>query len=249
MPTALLAEDEPLLLAELREALADLWPELEVVAEAGDGAATLAALRRHAPDVAFLDINMPKASGLDVARMRPPGTAIVFLTAYGQHALDAFDIGAVDYLVKPLNRGRLLETIERLRQRLGQAAPAVQAPPPAPAPAPVAAPRYLSWIQASVGSMVRVITVDEVIFFQSDAKYTKVATSQVEALIRVPVKDLAAQLDPEEFIQISRGAIVNRRRIEAIYRREGQVEIRLKGRPEVLQVSAGFQGQPALRQM
>lgn len=247
MPTALLAEDEPLLLAELKEALADLWPELVIVAETGDGAATLAALRQHAPDLAFLDINMPKATGLDVARMRPPGTAIVFLTAYGQHALDAFDVGAVDYLVKPLNRGRLLETIERLRSRLDQpAAPAAQQ---APAAAPAQAPRYLSWIQASVGSMVRVITVDEVIFFQSDAKYTRVATSQVEALIRVPVKDLAAQLDPEEFIQVSRGAIVNRRRIEAIYRREGQVEIRLKGRPEVLQVSAGFQSQPALRQM
>lgn len=247
MPTALLAEDEPLLLAELKSALADLWPELVVVAETGDGAATLAALRQHAPDVAFLDINMPKATGLEVARMRPPGTAIVFLTAYGQHALDAFDVGAVDYLVKPLNRGRLLETIERLRRRLEQpAAPAAQQ---APAAASAQAPRYLSWIQASVGSMVRVITVDEVIFFQSDAKYTKVATSQVEALIRVPVKDLAAQLDPEEFIQVSRGAIVNRRRIEAIYRREGQVEIRLKGRPEVLQVSAGYQGQPALRQM
>ncbi len=245
MPTALLAEDEPLLLAELKEALADLWPELRIVAETGDGAATLAALREHAPDVAFLDINMPKATGLDVARMRPPGTAIVFLTAYGQHALDAFDVGAVDYLVKPLNRGRLLETIERLSARLAEpAAPVAQ-----PAVAPAQAPRYLSWIQASVGSMVRVITVDEVIFFQSDAKYTKVATSQVEALIRVPVKDLAAQLDPEEFIQISRGAIVNRRRIEAIYRREGQVEIRLKGRSEVLQVSAGYQGQPALRQM
>lgn len=247
MPTALLAEDEPLLLAELKEALADLWPELVIVAETGDGAATLAALRQHAPDVAFLDINMPKATGLDVARMRPPGTAIVFLTAYGQHALDAFDVGAVDYLVKPLNRGRLLETIERLRARLDQ--PAASAAQQAPAAAPVQAPRYLSWIQASVGSMVRVITVDEVIFFQSDAKYTRVATSQVEALIRVPVKDLAAQLDPEEFIQISRGAIVSRRRIEAIYRREGQVEIRLKGRPEVLQVSAGFQSQPALRQM
>ncbi|MCD2517966.1 LytTR family DNA-binding domain-containing protein [Massilia sp. G4R7] len=248
MPTALLAEDEPLLLAELKEALADLWPELSVVAETLDGMATLAALRRHAPDVAFLDINMPKASGLDVARMRPPGTAIVFLTAYGQHALDAFDVGAVDYLVKPLNRGRLLETIDRLRQRLEQAAPTA-VPAPAPMPSASAAPRYLAWIQASVGSMVRVITVDEVIFFQSDAKYTKVVTAQVEALIRVPVKDLVVQLDPEEFIQISRGAIVNRRRIEAIYRREGQVEVRLKGRPEMLQVSAGFQGQAALRQM
>lgn len=245
MPTALIAEDEPLLLAELKEALGDLWPELAIVAESTDGAAALAALRQHAPDVAFLDINMPKASGLDVARMCPPGTAIVFLTAYGQHALDAFDVGAADYLVKPLNRGRLLETIGRLRARTDRPAP------PAVAPAPVAAEpvRHLAWIQASVGNMIRVITTDEVIFFQSDAKYTKVATAQLEALIRIPVKDLALQLDPDEFIQVSRGAIVNRRKIEAIIRRDGQMDVRLKGRAEVLSVSTGYQGQAAFRQM
>ncbi|SFC71068.1 LytR/AlgR family response regulator transcription factor [Massilia yuzhufengensis] len=245
MPTALIAEDEPLLLAELKEALGDLWPELAIVAESTDGAAALAALRQHAPDVAFLDINMPKASGLDVARMCPPGTAIVFLTAYGQHALDAFDVGAADYLVKPLNRGRLLETIGRLRARTDRAAP------PAVAPAPVAAEpvRHLAWIQASVGNMIRVITTDEVIFFQSDAKYTKVATAELEALIRIPVKDLAVQLDPDEFIQVSRGAIVNRRKIEAIIRRDGQMDVRLKGRTEVLSVSTGYQGQAAFRQM
>ncbi|MDB5962747.1 MAG: Two component transcriptional regulator, LytTR family [Massilia sp.] len=247
MPTALLAEDEPLLLAELRDALADLWPALRIVAETTDGAATLAALRQHAPDVAFLDINMPKASGLDVARNCSATTAIVFLTAYNQHALDAFDIGAVDYLLKPLDRGRLLSTIERLKQRLGSVAgvpviPAVAAPP-------VAAPAYLSWIQASVGSLLRVITVDEVIYFQSDAKYTRVVTPQVEALIRMPVKNLAEQLDPQEFIQVSRGAIVNRRRIDAVMRRDGQMEIRLKGRQEVLGVSTGYQGQDAFRQM
>lgn len=244
MPTALLAEDEPLLMAELKEALADLWPELRIVAETTDGAATLAALRQHAPDVAFLDINMPKASGLEVARMRPPGTAVVFLTAYGQHALDAFDVGAADYLVKPLNRGRLLETIDRLRARAAR-----QETAPAVAPAPAEPVRYLAWIQASVGNMIRVITTDEVVFFQSDAKYTKVVTAQVEALIRVPVKDLMLQLDPDAFIQVSRGAIVNRRRIEAIIRRDGQMEVRLKGRPEVLAVSAGYQGQAAFRQM
>jgi len=245
MPTALLAEDEPLLLAELREALADLWPELEVVAEAMDGAATLAALKRHAPDVAFLDINMPKASGLDVARVCPPSTALVFLTAYGQHALDAFDVGAVDYLLKPLNRGRLLGSIERLKQRLGTAAPPA---PAVAAPAPET-PGYLSWIQASVGSLLRLITVDEVIYFQSDAKYTRVVTPQAEALIRMPVKNLVEQLDPQEFIQVSRGAIVNRRRIDAVLRRDGQMEVRLKGRDEVLGVSAGYQGQDAFRQM
>lgn len=246
MPTALIAEDEPLLLAELKEALADLWPELTIVAETSDGAATLAALRQHAPDVAFLDINMPKATGLDVARVRPANTAVVFLTAYGQHALDAFDVGAVDYLVKPLNRGRLLDAIGRLQQR-------VPSPPneiaPAQASAAGSAPAYLSWIQASVGSLLRVITVDEVLYFQSEAKYTKVVTPQVEALIRIPVKDLVAQLDPQEFIQLSRGSIVNRRRIDAIRRRDGQMDVHLKGRDEVLAVSAGFQGQQAFRQM
>lgn len=244
MPTALLAEDEPLLLAELREALADLWPELKIVAETADGASTLVALRQYQPDVAFLDINMPKASGLAVARMRPSSTAVVFLTAYGQHALDAFDVGAADYLVKPLDRGRLLETIDRLRARTARYEAA-----PAPASAPARPVRYLAWIQASVGNMIRVITTDEVVFFQSDAKYTKVATAQLEALIRVPVKDLVLQLDPDVFIQISRGAIVNRRRIDAIVRREGLMEVRLKGRQEVLPVSSGYQGQAAFRQM
>lgn len=248
MPTALIAEDEPLLRAELKQALAELWPELRIVAETADGAATLAALRTHAPDIAFLDINMPKASGLEVARVRPPGTVIVFLTAYQQHALDAFDVGAVDYLVKPLNRGRLLETISRLQLRRQ---PAVAAAPAATtvAPTAAAAPRYLSWIQASVGSILRVITTDEVLFFQSEAKYTKVVTPQIEALIRIPVKDLVEQLDPQEFIQVSRGAIVNRRRIDAVHRREGQMQVHLKGRAEVLSVSSGYQGQDAFRQM
>ncbi len=245
MTTALIAEDEPLLRAELKQALAELWPELQIVAETADGAATLAALRQLAPDVAFLDINMPKASGLEVARVRPPATAVVFLTAYGQHALDAFDVGAADYLMKPLNRGRLLETIGRLQQRLGAAA-AASAAPPAPAPAPR---QHLSWIQASVGNILRVITTDEVIFFQSDAKYTKVVTAQVEALIRMPVKDLVEQLDPAEFIQVSRGAIVNRRRIDAVHRRDGHMQVHLKGRSDVLAVSSGFQGQDAFRQM
>lgn len=246
MPTALLAEDEPRLLAELRQALADLWPELHIVAETTDGAATLAALQRHAPDIAFLDINMPKASGLEVARVRPPGTAIVFLTAYAEHAVDAFNVGAADYLLKPLDRGRLLDTIARLQQRLQQVQAAA---PAAPGAAPAPPPGYLSWIQASVGALLRVITVDEVIYFQSDAKYTRVVTAQIEALIRLPVKELVEQLDPREFVQIGRGAIVNRRRIDAVYRQDGQMEIRLKGRSDVLKVSSGCQSHEAFRQM
>jgi DNA-binding LytR/AlgR family response regulator len=248
MPTALLAEDELLLLAELRQALADLWPELQIVAETTDGAATLAALQQHAPDVAFLDINMPKATGLDVARNCSSATAIVFLTAYNQHALDAFDVGAVDYLLKPLDRGRLLNTITRVKQRLGTTAVVPVSPLAKTTPA-AAGPAYLTWIQASVGSLLRVITIDEVIYFQSDAKYTRVVTSHVEALIRMPVKNLVEQLDPQEFVQVSRGAIVNRRRIDAVLRRDGQMEVRLKGRLEVLHVSSGYQGQEAFRQM
>jgi DNA-binding LytR/AlgR family response regulator len=249
MLTALLAEDEPLLLAELRAALADLWPDLQIVAETTDGVSTLAALRQHAPDVAFLDINMPKATGLEVARVRPAGTAIVFLTAYGQHAVDAFDVGAADYLLKPLSRGRLLDTIDRLKLRLGEPQPRQPTLPVPPAATVPDQPRYLSWIQASVGNLLRVITVDEVVYFRSDAKYTKVVTAQTEALIRMPVKDLVEQLDPQEFVQISRGAIVNRRRIDAVYRREGLMEVRLKGRSETLSVSSGYQAQQAFRQM
>lgn len=243
MPTAILAEDEPLLLAELREALAGLWPELQVVAEASDGASTVRAIREHAPDVAFLDINMPQLSGLEVARVVQPSTAIVFLTAYNQHALEAFDLGAVDYLTKPLNRGRLMQTISRLQAR-GAAAPA---PAPLAVPVEKAEPKYLRWIQASVGNLLRLITTDEIYYFQSDAKYTRVVTAQTEALIRKPIKDLMEELNPDEFIQVSRGAIVNLRRVESIYRSDGHMEVRLKGRDERLTVSVGYQS--AFRQL
>lgn len=245
MPTAILAEDEPLLLAELREALAGLWPELHIVAETADGASTVRAIREHVPDVAFLDINMPQLSGLEVARVVQPATAIVFLTAYNQHALEAFDLGAADYLTKPLNRGRLMQTIGRLQSR-GAVAPA-----PAPAPVPAAAgksePKYLRWIQASVGNLLRLITTDEIYYFQSDAKYTRVVTAQSEALIRKPIKDLMEELNPDDFIQVNRGAIVNLRRVESIYRSDGHMEVRLKGREERLTVSVGYQA--AFRQL
>ena len=252
MPSAILAEDEALLRAELRDALAALWPELEIVAETGDGAAALSALRKLAPDVAFLDINMPQLSGLDVARAVGSETAIVFLTAYGEHTHDAFALGAVDYLVKPLNRSRLLVTIERLRGRMARghgsvpSVPSVDAALAAPAaPATpvnaVAAPKYLRWIQASVGNTLRLITTDEVVFFQADTKYTRVVTVHAEALIRKPIKELCDELNPDDFIQISRGAIVSLRRVESIYRADGHMEVRLKERPERLSVSAGFQ--------
>lgn len=247
MSTAILAEDEPVLRAELRAALGALWPELTVAAETADGVATLRAIQDCAPDVVFLDINMPQLSGLEVAKVIQGKTAVVFLTAYDQHALQAFDLGAADYLVKPLQRGRLMQTIERLRATLGRER---LAPPPAVwgalAP-PKAEPKYLRWVQASVGNLLRLITTDEICFFQADAKYTRVVTARTEALIRKPIKDLIAELDPNDFVQVSRAAIVNLRRVESIYRADGHMEVRLREREERLSVSAAYQA--AFRQL
>lgn len=247
MTTAVLAEDEPLLRAELRAALGALWPELQIVAECGDGVGALRAIETLKPDIAFLDINMPQLSGLEVARAVGAAATIVFLTAYNEHAIEAFDLGAVDYMVKPLQRGRLLTTIQRLQARgpAGRAA-VPQAVFERLAPAP-AARKYLRWIQASVGSTLRLITIDEVHLFQSDAKYTKVITRHQEALIRKPIKDLIDELDPDDFLQVSRGAIVNLRRVESIFREDGHMEIRLKDSDIRLPVSLAFQ--PAFRQM
>lgn len=244
MTTAIIAEDEPLLRDELRQALSVLWPELEIVAEVGDGMSALQAIKMHRPDVAFLDINMPQLTGLEVANVIGAQTRVVFLTAYTEHAMKAFELGAADYLAKPLQRGRLLTTIERLRAPSAVAQPAAL---PTPAPSVVEPQKHLRWIQASVGNLVRLITVEEVFYFQADAKYTKVVTAQGEALIRRTIKDLAEALNPDEFIQISRSAIVNLRRVESLMRDDGFMELRLRGRDERLAVSATFQA--AFRQM
>lgn len=245
--TAILAEDEPVLRDELRTALAALWPELQVLAETGDGATTLRAIQTLKPDVVFLDINMPQLSGLEVAKAVRDTTTVVFLTAYNEHALEAFELGAVDYLVKPLQRGRLLTTIGRLQARAANEKPAL---PDAVFDTLIPAKperKFLRWIQASVGASLRLITIDEVHFFQSDAKYTRVVTAHSEALIRKPIKDLVDELNPDDFLQINRGAIVNLRRIESIYRDDGHMEIVLKESATRLSVSVGFQA--AFRQM
>lgn len=241
MMRAIIAEDEPLLRDELRQALATLWPELQVVAELADGASALQAIRQHRPDIAFLDINMPQLTGLEVANVIGAQTRVVFLTAYTEHALTAFEVGAADYLVKPLQRARLLATIERLRQ------PAAPQAAVGAAPQPPSAPRHLRWIQASVGNLMRLITVEEVFYFQADTKYTRVVTAHGEALIRRTIKDLAEALDPQEFIQTSRSAIVNLRRVESLLREDGYMEVRLRGSEDRLAVSAPFQA--AFRQL
>jgi DNA-binding LytR/AlgR family response regulator len=245
--TAILAEDEPLLRDELREALAALWPELKVVAETADGVSTLRAIQSLKPDVVFLDINMPQLNGLEVARAVRDTTTVVFLTAYNEHAVEAFELGAVDYLVKPLQRGRLLTTIQRLQSRADSERKAVpEAVFDKLIPARIER-KYLRWIQASVGAALRLITIDEVHLFQSDTKYTRVVTGHSEALIRKPIKELVDELNPDDFLQVSRGAIVNLRRIESIYRDDGHMEIVLKDSGTRLSVSTGFQA--AFRQM
>jgi len=242
MTTAIIAEDEPMLRRRLRSLLESYWPDLQVVAEAEDGAEALAAVKKFGPDICFLDIQMPKLSGIEVAHAIRGQTLIVFLTAHAEHAIDAFDIGAADYLLKPLQPGRLVETIDRLKSKT------VTAPPPLPAPtAPGAAPRYLTLIQASVGTSLRLIFVSDVAYFQSDARYTKVVTASGEHFVRKTIKELAVELNPETFVQIGRGCIVNLYQIADITRTDGQLTIQLKSSDEQLLVSPAYQS--AFKQM
>jgi DNA-binding LytR/AlgR family response regulator len=239
VPTALLAEDEPMLRAQLRSRLAEAWPELSIVAEAENGEQALACIDAHKPDVAFLDIRMPVMSGLDVARAIGGRCHVVFVTAYDEYAVAAFDEGAVDYVLKPVTPARIAKVTARLRQRLAM--------PPLDLTALLsrlglrddAAP--LKWIRASLGNVMQVIPVADVVYFQAEDKYTKVVTREAEALIKKPIKDLFDELDQEVFWQIHRATIVN---LDAIARVErdwrDQPVITLKSRPEKLTVSRTF---------
>ena len=240
MPSALIAEDEPLLRAQLRDALASVWPELHIIAETDDGLAAARALAQARPDVLFLDIRMPGMSGLDLARQCSQRAHVVFVTAYDDYAIEAFEQGAVDYVLKPLQPARLLVTVERLKERL--------ASPPRDLSGLIAslAQRkdggHLRWIQASAGNQLRFITVDEVICFQADSKYTRVATAQLEAYIRKPIRELALALDPTQFWQVHRSSIINIAHIDRVLRgRNGAVEVRMRGRGDALPVSQPYQ--------
>ncbi len=239
-PTAVVAEDEAALRGELVEQLGRLWPELSIVGEAADGLEALRLLDQHRPDILFLDIEMPGATGLDVARQVGGRSHVVFVTAYDQYAVAAFDQGAVDYLLKPLAGARLFTAITRLKARLGQTPAALggvldqlaQRPPPSAGRAP------LRWINASVGQTLRLITVDEVMFFQSDNKYTRLALKDGEALIRKPLKELIDELDPQQFWQIHRSTLVNVTAIASVSRDfRGRMQIRLKHGSETLLVA------------
>jgi DNA-binding LytR/AlgR family response regulator len=244
-PTAIIAEDEATLRGQLVEQLGQLWPELAIVGEAADGVQALRLLDEHRPDVMFLDIQMPGATGLEVARQASGRCHVVFVTAYDQHAVAAFDQGAIDYVLKPVSAARLFTAVSRLKQRLGT--------PPARldstlnglagtgALAPAAARQYLRWINASVGQNVKLITVDEVSYFQADNKYTRVVTGEGEALIRKPLKELVEELDPNQFWQIHRSTLVNAASIAGVTRDfRGRMLVKLKSRPETLLVSDSY---------
>lgn len=245
--TCVIAEDESLLRQALVDALKLAWPQLRIVAECEDGASALEALAEHRPAVAFLDIRMPGLSGLEVAAAAAevsPRTQIVFVTAYDQYAVDAFERGAIDYLLKPIVPERLAATVQRLQartgnfdaaalaallERLGPTRPRADAPPP------------LTWITASAGRETRLILVDDVAYFRADNKYTTVMTADGEALLRTPIRELLTVLDATTFKQIHRSTIVNLKAIAGIVRDDsGRGTVRLKSRPETLAVSAPF---------
>jgi DNA-binding LytR/AlgR family response regulator len=242
-PLAVIAEDEATLRQELIEHLGRIWPELVIVGEAADGIEALRLLDLLHPDVLFLDIQMPGANGLEVARQASGRCQVVFVTAYDEHAVAAFDQGAVDYLLKPLSPARLFTAVSRLKQRLGEAPARLDdALARLASPQGTAGPRQpLRWINASVGQTLRLITVDEVMYFQADNKYTRVATADGEALIRKTLKELVDELDPQLFWQIHRSTLVNASAIASASRDfRGRLEVRLKGRPESLLVSESY---------
>ena len=238
MPTAVIAEDEPLLRAQLKSRLAQAWPELAIVAEAGNGEEAQRLIDAHAPDVVFLDIRMPVRSGIDVARALSGRCHVVFVTAYDEYAVAAFEEGAADYVLKPVTAERLAKVVARLKPRL--------ASPPLPIAALLArlAERdggSLRWIRASLGAAMQLIATEDVLYFQAEDKYTKVVTAGTEALIRKPIKELYEELDPAAFWQVHRGTIVNLRAILRVERDwRDQPVILLKQRPEKLTVSRTF---------
>jgi len=249
VPRAVVAEDEALLRDDLVQQLASAWPELEVVAACEDGGTALEAIAEHKPEVAFLDIRMPGLTGLEVAQAAAeasPGTQVVFVTAYDQYALEAFDRGAIDYLLKPIAPERLAATVKRVQARLASGTPDPQglarildelrAKLPA---VPRAQP--LAWLTATVGRETRLILLDDVVYFQADNKYTVVNTKDGEAVVRTPIRELLAALDPSIFRQVHRSTIVNMRMVASIVRDDsGRGTMRLKGRAETLPVSLTY---------
>ena len=270
---AVLADDERLMREQLRARLAEAWPELQIVAEAKNGLEAVALVDEHRPDIVFLDIRMPGLTGVDAARqiaqLAPRAGSsqsdedellpeIVFITAYDQYAVEAFEQGVVDYVLKPAERERLALTVARLKARLaarGSDSPDNTDAGPSSPPLqqllhalsarmnPGGAPKYLQWIQASVGQAIQMIAVEEVLFFISDEKYTRVQTAQVEALIRKPIKELVDELDPQLFWQIHRSTLINVKAIAGVSRDfRGRQIVAVRGHNQKLEVSRSYTG-------
>lgn len=241
MPSAIIADDERLMRDQLRLRLSEAWPELEIIAEARNGEEAVELVARHRPDFSFLDIRMPVLTGLEAAQAIAGKSHIVFITAYDQHAVEAFEHGAIDYVLKPAETGRLRLTVERLKLRLQTVPTDVSAMLTELRSQLLPKPRWLEWIQASVGQELRLIAVSDILFFQSDDKYTRVQTSRFEALIRKPVRELAAELDPALFWQIHRSTLVNVHAIDSVARDlRGRHLVLIKGQPDKLEVSRSF---------
>ncbi len=265
---AVIADDERLMREQLRARLAEVWPELQIVGEARNGLEAVELVREHRPDIVFLDIRMPGHTGVEAAKQiaqLPPKAGsegdddddtlpeIVFITAYDQYAVEAFEQGVADYVLKPAERERLLVTVQRIRQRLAARATGADAPASPNLQQllhqlsarlnPGQAPQYLQWIQASVGPAIQMIPVEDVLFFISDEKYTRVQTAQVEALIRKPIKELVDEVDPRLFWQIHRSTLVNVKAIAGVTRDfRGRQIVAVKGHPEKLEVSRSYTG-------
>lgn len=242
MPTAILADDERLMRDQLRLRLQEVWPKLEILGEAKNGEEAIALTEQHAPDIVFLDIRMPGKTGLEAAQGIGPRAHIVFITAYDQYAVEAFERGAIDYVLKPAEPERLRLTVERIRQRLASPPPDMGALLAQLAKQMgMSKPNYLKWIQASIAQDLRLIPVEDVLFFISDEKYTRVQTARFEALIRKPVKELIEELDPALFWQIHRATLVNVNAIDGVTRDlRGRHLVMVKGLQEKLEVSRSF---------
>jgi DNA-binding LytR/AlgR family response regulator len=240
-PTAVIAEDEPLLRGELKDALAELWPEVDIKAEAENGIQAIRALETHEPDVLFLDIQMPGLTGLDVARVASGRCHVVFVTAYDQYAVAAFEQGAVDYVMKPFAPARLAAAIARVRVRMKSTPANLEGLLKSLTEQSRRAGQFLRWISVGEGRTVRLITIDEICYFQADNKYTLVVTASTQSLINKTIRELVDELDPDVFLQIHRGTLVNVNAIASVRRDlRGRLEVQLKYRKEILQVSASF---------
>ena len=241
-PAAIIADDEALLAEQLRIKLARHWPELDIRAIVASGRAAIDAVSTHRPDFCFLDIRMPGLNGIEAARQIGSATRIVFVTAYDEYAVDAFDRGAVDYLLKPVTDERLASTIDRLKTTLAQPPIDVSSLISAlTSRRQVSSGEYLSWIRAGIGDAVRLIAIDDVLFFQAGDKYTRVATRTGDAWIRTPIKELVGSLDPSRFWQVHRSTLVNVREIDAVERTQRDSGVlRLKNHPEKLDVSRSY---------